>query len=174
MKKSLYFIGFSALLSSSLFAADGKINFTGTVIDSACTVTNSESSPLSVNLGKVAKNAFSGAGSTAAPTKFTIQLKDCPDTVSSATVKFDGTPFDGDNSVLALTSEDGVATGVGVQISDSSQKVLPLSQASSQYALTTTTDNINNLEFVARYVATSATITAGPANANASFTINYN
>lgn len=162
------------LASSATYAADGKISFTGSVTDSACTVTNSESSPLTVNLGKVSKSAFSGSGSTAAPTKFTIQLTGCPDTVSSATVKFDGTPFNGDNSILALTSGTDAATGVGIQITDSSQTVLPLSQASASYALSTTTDNINSLDFVARYVSTASTVTAGSANADASFTINYN
>lgn len=158
--------------ASSAFAADGQVNFTGEIIDSACTVVNSVSSPLDVTLGKVAKTAFSGAGSTAAATKFTLQLKDCPATVTSASVKFDGAAVEGDNSVLALTDESGVATGVGIQLSDASNAVLPLFTASQAYTLSA--DETNNLDFVARYVATSDTVTAGPANSVANFTVNYN
>ncbi|WP_411750951.1 fimbrial protein [Serratia sp. (in: enterobacteria)] len=162
----------SILSAASAFAADGQVNFNGEIIDAACTVVNSVSNPLDVTLGKVAKTAFTGAGSTAAATKFTLQLKDCPETVTSATVKFDGTSVTGDNSVLALTTETGVATGVGIQLSDASNAVLPLYTASTAYPLVST--GVNNLDFVARYIATSATVTAGPANSVASFTVNYN
>lgn len=175
MKKNIIAAAFATvavLSASSAFAADGQVNFKGEIIDSACTVVNSVSSPLDVTLGQVAKTAFTGAGSTAAATGFTLQLKDCPATVSSATVKFDGAAVSGDNSVLALTDEAGVATGVGIQLSDASNTVLPLFTASSAYPLSST--ETNDLNFVARYIATSATVTAGPANSVASFTVNYN
>ncbi|CNI11759.1 putative mannose-resistant/Proteus-like fimbrial protein [Yersinia aldovae] len=165
----------STLSGASAFAegGDGKVNFKGEIIDSACNVVNSVSSPLDVTLGKVSKTAFNGAGSTSAPTKFTLQLKDCPESVTGATVKFDGTPVATDNSLLALTTEAGVATGVGIQLSDNSDKVLPLFTSSASYPLTSGTA-VNNLDFVARYVATSETITPGPANSVANFTVNYN
>ncbi len=162
----------SILSAASAFAADGQVNFKGEIIDAACTVVNNVSNPLDVTLGQVAKTAFTGAGSTASATKFTLQLKNCPETVTSATVKFDGAAVTGDNSVLALTTETGVATGVGIQLSDASSAVLPLFTASTVYPLVST--GTNNLDFVARYVATSATVTAGPANSVASFTVNYN
>lgn len=162
----------SILSAASAFAADGQVNFNGSIIDSACTVVNNVANPLTVTLGQVSKTAFTGAGSTAAATSFNLQLTNCPATVSTATVKFDGTAAAGDNSVLALTQESGVATGVGIQLSDISNSVLPLYTASASYPLVTT--GTNNLGFVARYVATAATVTAGPANSVASFTINYN
>ncbi|HGM5490691.1 TPA: fimbrial protein [Serratia fonticola] len=175
MKKNL--IAVAVLASSafgvSAFAADGQVNFTGEIIDAACTVVNTPANPLQVTLGKVAKTAFTGAGSTAAATKFTLQLKDCPATVSSASVKFDGTSVSGDNSVLALTQDSGVATGVGIQLSDDANTVLPLFTASKAYPLQSGS-SVNNLDFVARYIATAATVTAGPANSVASFTVNYN
>lgn len=161
-------------ISNSTFAADGQVNFTGEIIDAACQVTNSPANPLEVNLGKVAKSAFTGAGSTASATKFTLQLTDCPDTVSSAQVKFDGTPVTGDNGVLALTQGVGVAEGVGIQLADDSNTVLPLFTASKSYALQSGAGVVNDLDFVARYIATAATVTAGPANSTANFTINYN
>jgi major type 1 subunit fimbrin (pilin) len=154
-------------------AADGQVNFKGEIIDSACEVVNSVSNPLDVTLGQVAKTAFTGAGSTAAATKFTLQLKNCPESVTSAAVKFDGTADAGDNNVLQLTQDTGVATGVGIQLSDASNAVLPLFTASTSYPLVSGTA-VNNLDFVARYIATDETVTAGPANSVASFSINYN
>jgi major type 1 subunit fimbrin (pilin) len=162
----------AALTSVSAFAADGQVNFKGEIIDSACTVVNSVASPLDVQLGKVTKSAFTQAGDKTAATKFTLQLTGCPDTVSSATVKFDGTSVNGDNSILALTQGAGVATGVGIQLSDDSNTVLPLFAASKAYSLKST--GTNSLDFVARYISTAADVTPGLANATANFSINYN
>lgn len=76
-----------------------------------------------------------GQGSTSSATKFTLEVTDCPDTVKSATVKFDGAADNGDNNVLQLTQETDVATGVGIQLSDISNNVLPLYTASTAYPL---------------------------------------
>lgn len=156
---------------SGAHAADGTINFTGEVLDAACTVDVGATSALTVDLGKVQKSAFSGDGSTAAATKFTLKLSACPESVTSATVKFDGTAFAGDNTVLALTSGTGVATGVGIQLMDATNTVVPLFTASSAYTLTT--DAENDLDFYARYIQKGDTIAAGKADATASFTIDY-
>lgn len=172
MKKNIIVatLAAAAVMSSvSAFAADGQINFTGEITDTACEVVNTVSSPLAVTLGKVSKSAFVGAGSTAAATRFTLKLSGCPDGLNTASVKFDGTSVAGDNSVLALTA--GGAAGVGIQLSDSNQNKLPLNTDSASYSVT---DGSASMDFVARYVATSATVTAGAANAVANFTINYN
>lgn len=167
----------AALSSTAAFAADGTINFQGNIIDSACTVDldGNGATTMDVLMGDVNKTAFSGVGSTAggsaSATKFNISLKNCPETVTTATVKFDGTAYAGDNTVLALTQETGVATGVGIQLSDASG-ILPLFTASAPYTLTSG-DTTNVLDFYARYIQKAATVTAGPANSVATFTVNY-
>jgi len=173
MKKLVIAVSIAAasLSAASVFADDGKINFVGAITDDACTVVNDMSNPLTVTLGTVSSKAFTGAGSTAAPTKFTIALKDCPSTVTSAKVKFDGTADSNVNTILALTQETGVATNVGIQLMDKQYMVVPLYTASSAYPLAT---GDNNLDFVARYYATAAAVTAGPANSTSNFTIIYN
>ncbi|MEX2952256.1 fimbrial protein [Serratia fonticola] len=175
MKKNL--IAVAVLASSafgiSAFAADGQVNFTGEIIDAGCTVVNTPANPLEVKLGKVARTSFHQAGDTAAATGFTLQLTNCPVTVGTATVKFDGTSVVGDNSVLALTQGAGVASGVGIQLSDDANTVLPLFTPSKAYALQSGSA-VNNLDFVARYISTADDVTAGQANSMASFTINYN
>ncbi|MFV0547708.1 MAG: fimbrial protein [Limnobaculum xujianqingii] len=174
MKKNLIVAALVATVSMSAvsaFAADGKINFVGSITDDACTIVNDMSNPLTVTLGTVSSKSFKAAGDVAAPTKFTIALKNCPATATSAKVKFDGTADANVNTILALTQETGVATNVGIQLTDSKNIVVPLYTASSSYPLKT---GDNSLDFVARYYATAATVTAGPANSTSNFTVVYN
>ncbi|MGT8859435.1 fimbrial protein [Enterobacter sp. 186315] len=152
---------------------EGQINFTGEIIDSACTVVNNLSNPLDVTLGKVAKSAFTGSGSTAATTRFDILLKNCPETVTSASINFGGTPDSNDADVLALTSGTGAASGVGVQLLDNNSTPIDLYSASTEYTLTSGTTT-NDLQFGARYIQTGASIVAGQANAVSTFTVVYN
>ncbi|UJD79349.1 type 1 fimbrial protein [Serratia rubidaea] len=162
----------SAAFISAAQAADGTINFTGNITDAACTVTPASASQ-TVALGTVNSGAFAAAGDTASPTKFGITLTSCPATVTTASVKFDG-PTDAANSnLLALTSATGVATGVGVGIyEENATTLIPVSSTSVSKTLSTTTDTTFN--FIAKYVATAAAVTAGPANAVSDFTISYN
>lgn len=162
--------------SASAFAAtngEGQINFTGEIIDSACQVVNGLSAPLHVQLGKVSKSVFTGAGSTSTLTKFSIQLTNCPETVTSAAIDFGGTPDSNNTSTLAVTPDTGAATGVAIQLVDASEQPLSLYTASQQYPLTAGT-GVNNLEFGARYIQTQESVTAGPANAVSTFTVIYN
>lgn len=76
MKKCLIAVSLAAAaFSASVLADDGRINFYGSITDSACTVVNNMSNPLSVMMGNVSSSAFTGAGSTASPTKFNIAPK---------------------------------------------------------------------------------------------------
>ncbi|WMT16050.1 fimbrial protein [Serratia fonticola] len=160
------------IATPAAFAADGTINFVGEITDVACSVdTNSQN--LTVTLGKVASNTFSGIGSKTAPTQFQLVLKDCPEAATTAVVKFDGTSVAGDNSVLALTSDVDSAEGVAIEISDASQQVVKLFENSQPYTLETGVSSVTNLDFVARYKAISDTIIAGIANASAQFSITY-
>lgn len=153
--------------ASAAFAADGTINFTGKITDTACTVA-SDSVTKPVTLDTVSSKAFSGAGTTAAATKFTINIASCPDTVTSASVRFDGTPSTANSQVLAVT---GGATNVGIGIyEDDSTTLIPLQNNSKAQTLGT---GANVLTYVAKYYATAAGVTAGDANATATFTITY-
>ncbi|XUA18190.1 fimbrial protein [Citrobacter sp. OP27] len=175
MKKNLIAMAVAAtgvLSAANAFAAAGQVNFTGQIIDVGCDVINTVSNPLQVNLGQVARSEFANAGDTAAATSFNIQLTNCPVTVGTASIKFDGTALNGDNSVLQLTQDSGVATGVGIQLSDQ-VGVLPLTQPSVAYTLQSGS-TMNNLPFTARYKSVATTVTAGPANGVANFSVIYN
>ena len=170
------FIAATVGCSASAFAAtngEGQINFTGEIIDSACQVVNGLSNPLNVELGKVSKTVFTGAGSTSTLTKFNIELTNCPETVTSAAINFGGTPDINNNTALAITPDTDAATGVAIQLVDASGQPVSLYTPSKEYPLTSGTA-VNDLEFGARYMQTQAAITAGPANSVSTFTVIYN
>jgi|SRR5471030_570390 len=166
-----------AIVTGSAFASvahayDGTINFTGRIIDSACTV-STLTKDQKVDLGEVVRTSFSAVGDTASPTTFDIVLQSCPPSVTNASVKFDG-PTDPDNStLLRLTAGTGIANGVGIGIYEQDATTLiPIATSSASKSLSATDDTTFN--FVAKYVATAAAVTPGPAAAATNFTIVYN
>ncbi|MBS3046387.1 fimbrial protein [Enterobacter mori] len=153
-------------------AADGTINFTGTILDAACTV---DAATQTITMGSVNKSAFTGAGTVSAPTKFSIVLKDCPSTVTSAQVTFDGASDATNSNLLALTSGTDAASGLGLALYESDgSTVIPVSVASKSITLDTTASNVNTLSYIAKYMATAATVMPGKADATTDFTVSYN
>lgn len=175
MKKNLIVVALVA--AASLSAANaiaggaGKVNFTGAITDDACTIVSTVASPLDVKLGTYGSSEFKAAGDTTAKVGFDIALTNCPATVKSAAVNFDGTADSTNGDLLALTQEAGVATGVGIQMYDDAGAELALHTNSKSFPLVT---GDNSLPFSAAYKSTAATVTAGPANGVANFSVIYN
>lgn len=168
----LVLLATSLVCSTAAAAADGTINFTGNITTAACTVSTASASQ-TVNLGTVTASSFTGgAGVSAAPTRFTIALSACPDTLTSASIKFDGVADTTNSNLLALSSGQ-TAGGVGIGIYEANgSTIIPLQTASS----TITFDATGNasIDYVAKYVSTAASVTAGTANSVTNFTIAYN
>ncbi|GLR11079.1 ferrous iron transporter B [Mixta theicola] len=157
--------------SASTLAYDGTVNFNGEIIDNTCVVSlGSGGNSLIVPMGSINKSSFTGKGSVASTTQFILSLSDCP--AVNARVKFDGPTYDGNQEVLALNAGAGVAEGVGIQLYDQNMTKLPLFTASNPYELQASADN--DLKFYASYIATASSVSPGPANAVATFTMNYN
>ncbi|RUS65983.1 putative major fimbrial subunit LpfA [Saezia sanguinis] len=152
-------------------AADGTINFTGTITDSACTV-DTVSASQTVSLGTVSSSIFGAAGDVAAATTFTIGLNSCPPSVTAAQVSFDGTAHTGNGSILALTGGGGVATNVGVALYEQNG-ITPIPLYTPSTSIVIPAGGSATLTFVAKYMATSSTVTAGTANAVTNFTVVY-
>ncbi len=174
MKKTFLAIAVAGVATIGMMnmaqAADGTINFTGEIIDKTCTVAP-DSKSKAVNLGKVAVSALTGTkGSKAAPTPFTLKLTSCPASVTAATLTFDGARDITNPELLQVPGGPGVADGVGIEIADKNGTRIPLYTASPDY---TVNSGDTTLDFVARYVSTKDTVTAGTANAVAQFTLNY-
>ncbi|MCQ8323269.1 type 1 fimbrial major subunit FimA [Klebsiella pneumoniae] len=177
--KTLAMIVVSALsLSSTAALADtttvngGTVHFKGKVVNAACAV-DAGSIDQTVQLGQVRSAKLATAGNTSSAVGFNIQLDDCDTKVATkASVAFAGTAIDSSNTVLALqNSAAGSATNVGVQILDNTGKPLALDGATFS-AATTLNDGPNIIPFQARYYATG-TATAGIANADATFKVQY-
>lgn len=178
MKANLYamiLVGTSVLAASNVYAAAGTVNFTGTILDSACTV-DVASKNQTVDLGKYNKSEFTAVGSLTAAKRFNIVLADCPDTVTSAKVLFDGKPDLTDSNLLAIDdSIQDAATGVAINLMSADKNDLPLHGVNGyNYNLNTDSGVENTLAFYAQYKSTSSTVTAGPANSVANFSVTYN
>ena len=149
------------------------MNFNGEILDAACTV-DVGSQNQTVELGKYNKSEFAAAGDVTAATKFNIVLKDCPETVTSAAVRFDGKPEASNSALLAIDSTvAGAATGVAINLMTADKAQLPL-HGSNGYSYTLTSAADNTLDFFAQYKSTVDTVTAGPANSVANFSVVYN
>lgn len=176
MNKNVIAMAFSVSAVFSLtqvYAADGTVNFTGEIIDQACTVDIGANNTMTVDLGRVARTAFIATGDEASATKFTIKLINCPATVTAAKVRFDGANDTTNSDLLALTQMSGSANGVAIKLMTANKELLGLNQLNSYtYPLSSTQDNL--LDFYAAYQSTMAAVVAGPANAVANFTVNYN
>jgi major type 1 subunit fimbrin (pilin) len=158
-------------------AADGTINFSGSIRDTACVV-DTGSAAQNVPLGEVSKAGFVNAGDVSGAGNIKITLTSCDPLISRAAVRFDGARAAGDSRILALTpgtGPDAPAVGIGIAIFESdSSTLIPLGVKSAGIALTAPAGG--ELEFVAKYMATTelANITPGNGAGTATFTLDYN
>ncbi|MFP1484574.1 long polar fimbria major subunit LpfA-O113 [Escherichia coli] len=176
----------SLMLAGHALAEDGVVHFVGEIVDTTCEVTSDTADQI-VPLGKVSKNAFSGVGSLASPQKFSItSLKIARQRTLKQPFVSDGTEAPGGDGDLKVgtpltagnpgdftgTGQAIAATGVGIRIfnqSDNSQ--VKLYNDSAYTAIDA--EGKAEMKFIARYVATNATVTAGTANADSQFTVEY-
>lgn len=150
-------------------ASDGTVTFTGAITDQTCVV-DASSANLTVDLGTIGSSSFSAAGDTAGASRFDISLTGCPGTFTKVAARFDG-PTDSTNpDLLALTNTGTQASGVAIQIANIDGSSLNIGQESTQFPIDSTA---STLKFIARYEATSSTVTPGDAGSVAQFTITY-
>lgn len=184
--KSAAICGSSLLIvmaAATAQAADGQVEFTGTINDNACTI-NSESVKKSVDMGQVRIADFANTvGATAGSTPFSISLENCSgSTLKNASIKFSGQQAGTDATVLGLIGDNQVP-GVGIQIADArTGDKLDLNAASKDYVLR---PQSNTFDFTASYVRLVADTAAsgdtpgvrgigtGKVNALASFDVTY-
>ncbi|HDH1792546.1 TPA: fimbrial protein [Klebsiella quasipneumoniae subsp. similipneumoniae] len=161
---------------TSAQGAGGQITFNGSITDSSCNV-DSNSSGQPVDLGKWASNYFTGTGTGAETTKtpFHIKVKDCPASVTTVAVLFDGAREQTDTSLLAI---NGGAKGVAIKLYEHDQTTaVSLGKTTAKQTVTPGSSGgtgTADLEFYADYISTAATVTAGKADGTANFNMIYN
>ncbi|WP_114239620.1 fimbrial protein [Dyella sp. C9] len=158
----IYGYNISQTLSKSL-----TLN-SGTVISLPTCTVNSASQNLTVTLPSVSTSAFTGVGSTAGTTAFSIGLS-CPNGANNVSVTLTGTnPSSTANGVLLPTS--GGAGGVGVQVLNQSGTAITWGTAISFGKAAA--GNVT-LPFFARYYQTTSPVSAGKVSGTATFTMSY-
>lgn len=126
-----------------------------------------------VSLPPVGALQFTGISSTVAKTPYQLLLTNCPDGLDVIITLDTSTPQTGAVGVIAPTSGNDYAQGVGVQLLRG-DGTTPVTFGS---ALSQGTTSGNNSTFTinqyARYYQTGGTVTAGLVEAVATYTINY-
>ncbi len=182
MKNTLFTLSFGLAISvvaTSASALDGTINFAGKINSATCPIEIID--PVSgqpgnlVELGEVDVSEFAGQYSEAGGRGF--QMRITPNTTciitgpANATVTFTSVQG-GAGAYYGLKPLPGAARGVAIALRDTSGNLLPGGSASAVYPLSDTDPTL--MYFSASYIATGATVTAGPANADVSFRVDIN
>ncbi|WP_417877162.1 fimbrial protein [Vibrio sp.] len=168
-------------LSTSAFSATiegaeavgGVVHFTGFITDSTCAV-NGQDNPFneSLDLGTYLKTDFSGKGDVSTSVPLNLSLTDCPESVTGVSLRVTSTegPDGEDNKDYAIT--EGSAAGVAIRLNDDEGQPIAYGEESKTWEVT---GGAADVVVEAQYVATVAgdAMTAGNANLDATFAINY-
>ncbi|MBS3046384.1 fimbrial protein [Enterobacter mori] len=160
------------LMHYSVPSVGNVVNYalaSSTVSTAACSVTQSL---IPVSMGQVLKTHFNGVGSHSDEVGFKISLN-C-DAGSKVNITLEGTEDgSGTSGVIALIPPaSGIsAGGVGLQVLYAG---VPVNLGSAISAGTASSAGSMEIPFTARYYQTTGTVTAGTANATATFTMTYN
>ncbi len=162
---------YAGVRETASWSTEKLVSFAGGQITSvACSVTTN---PVDVPLGDHKKNEFNGSGSATDWLTFNIGL-DCNKN-ARINIQIDAAQ-DPSNvaGVMMLDSASGdmAATGIGVQlyfVLDNSA----VQFGQSKFYDTSSNDGAETVQLKARYYQTTSAITAGLANATATFTLTY-
>lgn len=173
MNGRFYPLCLCGVLFSGISHADtSRILITGQVRDNACAVAAS-STAVNVNLLVNAAKQLSSAGDTTPAIPFSIELSPCGPMATNVKVGFTGSADVLNNALLALDNTSS-ATGMGVQVLDSTRTGIKLNADSTELTwIPLTGGQPNTLDFFARLMATGAPLTAGTVSATAGFTLEF-
>ncbi|CAI2159914.1 MULTISPECIES: fimbrial protein [Serratia] len=160
--------GLTAFGTNAADQGSGRVTFTGSIIEAACSV-NPESSDQEVDLGQIAASQLADGGSST-PRNFEILLENCAldaDKANTVTVTFGGSAADSSNQLLGIT---GTASGAGVAVTDGSGNLITLGQATGARELI---EGSNTLNFSAYLQGISTEISTGEFQSVADFTLAY-
>lgn len=159
-------------------AADGTISFKGEVVTSTCEIDVGNSTS-TLELNKVATSQLKAPGDKSGRMGFKVSITKCGSGADAPTQI--GLTFEPGASVNPATNQltagtaAGAATGVEIAIlNDQQEKILlgmPHASSKSQFAPIQAGNAV--LNYSAEYVATAATVTAGPVNATLTYSLTY-
>lgn len=150
--------------------ATANLKFSANIVEATCEV-NTKSQNLTVELGRFSTKDFLTPGSQSLPQYFEITLDNC--TAESATIKFTGTSDISNPDYLAVGSSNKPenAQHVALRILNSDKTVLPLNTYAP--SINPSIEDNTTLGFYAEYISENGNVTAGNADATASFILQY-
>ncbi|WP_274242165.1 MULTISPECIES: fimbrial protein [unclassified Enterobacter] len=170
MKKVLLPILLTVGLQGVANAADGTIEFTGSIISPPCTLDSAKSN-ISVPLGVYTSDALAGKGTETTAQDFDIVLTNCStDKFSAVQTRFNFTPDSTDNQYIAITGSDS-ASGVAIKLMEQDGTLIKPNSESTAVQLPE--GEGLSLSYKASYISTADTVTEGSANANGTFELMY-
>lgn len=161
---------YAGIKQTSSWSPEKVVSFSGGQITSvACSVTTN---PVNVPLGEHNKREFSGAGTGTGWQTFNIGLN-C-DQNARINVRIDATADSdaGVPGIIKLDSDPANASSVGVQLWYRNENS-PVQFGQDRYYRTSPTGGNEIIQLQARYYQTKQGVTAGKANATATFTLTY-
>ncbi|WP_162149743.1 fimbrial protein [Chania multitudinisentens] len=180
------FLAFTLIASSQLFtsalAADGIINFTGRLTESACEVASKN---ISVNMGSVtaAEAKIFHDEPLGRVSEFELVLNNCPANINVASIIIEGVAEPTNASLFALDNagQPGVAKGIGISLftldSPGSMKpIVPNEVSQLTQPIDASPGNSNRIKFYADYFGLNigSEFASGSANATMQFSVLYN
>ncbi|WP_051939493.1 fimbrial protein [Pseudomonas alkylphenolica] len=188
--KAFLAITTTGFITSTAVAADGTVNFTGEIIAASCSISAGAGTSVTgaagdqvidVKLGKISSNSIKGVAGGGITAGQAVNLNlDCGTTaadVTAVTMQFDpssGSGIDGKNPNLLRTT--GTATGVGIGIYNTANRLLNLSSNESIRGAISgdaTAGYKAKLSLRAVYVANGWTVKPGTAIGTLPFTLSY-
>lgn len=158
-----------ASVANQFYFANATLTGTNTITSESCSVTTN---PVNVPLGDHDKSEFSGPGSATAWQTFNINLSCIQG--ARINVRIDATADSdaGVPGVIKLDSDPVNASGVGVQLWYRYENS-PVQFGQERFYYTSPSGGNEYVQLQARYYQTTQSITAGKANATATFTLSY-
>ncbi|WP_312272745.1 fimbrial protein [Pseudescherichia sp.] len=151
------------------YASEGQVSITGKLVTVGCTLVDGIEN-FNVPLEPIALNALPRSGSVAGKVSFTIGLN-CY-TGTKVSIKLTSSSKDSfGNGVLSNSAGEGLSTGIGIQVMDSSGA--PVVFDKPFVIVNSAIKNINPLRFFAQYIRTHDAASAGEIKATADFTLSY-
>ncbi len=159
---------FPGIVGATQGSSLGEINIElrGNVVGLSCVAAPGNENK-TVQLGRWATKQLATAGSISALVPFSLRLTGCPP--GSVSIAFSGRAAT-IPSLLAL-SDGSTAGNVAVEIRNSDRQRLALESESQ--GVSVDSDGNATLQFFANYIAIADNVTAGSADADATFMINY-
>lgn len=175
MKKQLLSAAFAVTgllaVASAAHAADGQIDFTGSIIANTCVISGGGGGAnFTVNLPKVSASALTTAGSWAGRTPFQIKLTGCSPDQKVSTYFEQGPTVNSDGRLMV---DAGGATNVELGLLNDTLGNIAAGAASQNSQLVQITSGNANLNYYVEYYSPNGGATAGAANSRVQYTMTY-